>query len=74
MSEGISKRGAAAMSPENRTIVARKGGLSTSKDKAHMAAIGRKGALSCYAKHGREHFSRIGKKGGAAPRKPKVLK
>jgi uncharacterized protein len=43
----------------------RKGGISiSSKNPAHMAAIGRKGGLSVSAD--REHMAEIGRKGGAA--------
>lgn len=37
------KRGFAALTPEQRISIARKGGLSVSQNKLHMAEIGRKG-------------------------------
>ncbi len=56
-------RGTAAMSPEVRREVARKGGLAASANRARMAEIGRKGGKSVSAN--REHMSAIGRKGGA---------
>lgn len=37
------RKGFAAMSPELQKEIARKGGLSTSKNREHMREIGRKG-------------------------------
>lgn len=60
-------RGTAAMSPEIREEVARKGGLTVSRNKQHMSAIGRKGGTSVSAN--KAHMAMIGRKGGATPRK-----
>lgn len=60
----MSKRGTAAMSPENRRIVAQKGGIKTSQDKAHMAKIGRLGGLK--SSQDKEHMAALGRKGGKA--------
>ena len=40
---GISHRGFAAMSPEQQKQIASKGGEAVSKNREHMAEIGRKG-------------------------------
>src|SRR5215213_8655227 len=39
----VTKRGFAAMDPEKRREIARKGGAAVSQNKEHMAEIGRKG-------------------------------
>ncbi|MGK5083953.1 hypothetical protein WDW37_11690 [Bdellovibrionota bacterium FG-1] len=59
-------RGTAAMDPQTRQEVARKGGIAVSQNKQHMAEIGRKGGQS--VSKNREHMARIGRKGGAASR------
>ncbi|MBI2474152.1 MAG: stress-induced protein [Candidatus Taylorbacteria bacterium] len=38
-----SRRGFAAMSPETQRLIARKGGQTISRDRRHMAEIGRVG-------------------------------
>ena len=59
-------RGTAAMDPQTRQEVARKGGLAVSSNKEHMAEIGRKGGQS--VSRNREHMANIGRKGGSASR------
>ena len=59
-------RGTAAMDPQTRQEVARKGGLAVSSNKEHMAEIGRKGGQS--VSRNREHMASIGRKGGSASR------
>jgi general stress protein YciG len=61
-----SARGTAAMDPETRQEVARKGGLAVSRNRQHMSEIGRKGGQS--VSKNREHMANIGRKGGAASR------
>jgi general stress protein YciG len=39
----VTKRGFAAMDPEKRREIARKGGAAVSQNRDHMASIGRKG-------------------------------
>lgn len=60
------------MDPETRREVARKGGLAISKDRARMAALGRKGGAAMVAKYGSEHFKKLGAKGGAASRARRI--
>ncbi len=43
MESNNKRKGFASMSPEMRREIARKGGLATSANSAHMAEIGRKG-------------------------------
>lgn len=57
------------MPPGIRREVARKGGIATSQDRVHMAAIGSRGGLK--VSEDREHMARIGKLGGLAGRKTK---
>jgi len=59
-------RGTAAMDPQTRKEVARKGGLAVSRNRQHMSEIGRKGGQS--VSKNREHMAKIGRKGGAASR------
>lgn len=54
------------VSPERRKEIARLGGLVHAKNKAHMAACGRKGGAAVYEKYGSEHYRRLGSKGGKA--------
>lgn len=42
------KRGFAALSKEQRTEIARKGGKAVSENKAHMAEIGSKGGQTAW--------------------------
>jgi hypothetical protein len=51
-------QGMGSASPETRKRVATLGGLTISKNKGHMARIGRKGGLSL--SKDREHMARIG--------------
>lgn len=67
MSETVKPRGIAAMSPENRRLVAQAGGRAVSSNRAYMSAIGRKGGLA--VSNDRAHMSRIGAAGGVARRK-----
>lgn len=67
----MAARGTAAMSPEVRREVARKGGLAVSRNREHMAAIGQKGGQT--VSQDREHMAAIGKKGGASSRKQGVV-
>ncbi len=61
------KRGPGAhhKTPEQRVDAARKGGLTVSRNKAHMATIGRKGALAA-ASRDPGHMKRISVLGQAA--------
>lgn len=72
-SRSTSKRGFASMDPNKRREIARKGGLSVSRNKEHMASIGRKGGETI--SRDRQHMSEIGERGGRAShgggRKPK---
>lgn len=43
-SSGASKRGFAAMDPQEQRAIAHKGGEAVSRNRAHMSEIGRKGA------------------------------
>lgn len=52
------------MSPEVRKRVAQAGGRAVSRNRQHMAEIGRKGGLS--VSQDREHMSNLGRKGGTA--------
>lgn len=60
-------RGAAAWPPEVRARNCRLGGLSTSKDRGHMATIGREGGKK--VSRDRAYMAKIGRKGGSASRK-----
>lgn len=58
------KQGMAALSPERRKEIARKGGIAASRNFQHMSEIGRKGGQA--VSQDRSHMSAIGKRGGAA--------
>lgn len=60
-------RGTAAMDPETRKRVASLGGQKVSKNREHMAALGRKGGRAISAN--RAHMSKIGAVGGSNSRK-----
>lgn len=60
-------RGTAAMDPETRRRVASLGGQKVSRDKAHMAEMGRKGGRAASAD--RAHMAAIGRIGGSNSRK-----
>ncbi len=55
------------MDPESRKEVARKGGLAVSRNREHMAEIGKEKGGQSVSKN-REHMAQIGRKGGAASR------
>lgn len=57
-------RGTAAMPPETRRRVASLGGQKVSRDRAHMAELGRKGGKSI--SKNRAHMAKIGAAGGAS--------
>jgi hypothetical protein len=60
----ISDRGFASMSPEKRHKIASKGGKTVSRDKLHMAEIGRRGGK--VTSQNKQHMAEIGRKGGLA--------
>lgn len=61
-----SLRGVLGMNPEDRARVCRLGGLAVSRNRAHMAALGRIGGKTLARKYGKEHFRKLGKLGGSA--------
>ncbi len=58
-------RGTAGMTLEVRVEVARKGGIATSRNKAHMSRIGKIGGTK--VSQDKAHMSRIGRIGGSKP-------
>jgi len=48
MAKQQSKRGFAAMDPAKAKAIQRKGGQAVSRDRAHMAEIGRKGGKASH--------------------------
>lgn len=61
------KLGLAAASKKTIQQVASLGGQAVSRDRAHMAAIGRKGGLAI--SKDKAHMSELGRRGGKANRK-----
>lgn len=53
---------------EDRLKGGRKGGLTSSQDREHMAQIGRKGGQ--VVSQDRKHMSEIGRKGGSKSKRP----
>jgi|GEM_PF-2322227 len=65
--EKKSRRGFAAMNPEQIRKIASMGGQAISKNREHMEVIGKKGGDK--VSRNREHMAEIGRKGGQASRK-----
>jgi general stress protein YciG len=60
------KKGFAAMDPDTHRAIAKRGGDAVSRDREHMATIGKKGGISVKTRHGVAHMAAIGSKGGKA--------
>lgn len=60
----IRDRGFASMSIKKQKMIASKGGRAVSRNRIHMAEIGRKGGKA--VSRNRAHMAAIGRKGGKA--------
>lgn len=75
----MSNKGFAALSPEKRKELASRGGKAVHKQgvgheftKEEAKAAGRKGGSKTKQLYGPDHYARMGKKGGKAPRQMKL--